>query len=57
MAGPKEIQVDETGPDFVIQNMERILTKSRCETAPLVPLDLFKDDQEVIAFYHGLDIS
>ena len=29
MAGPKEIQVDETGPDFVIQNMERILTKSR----------------------------
>lgn len=28
MAGPKEIQVDETGPDFVIQNMERILTKS-----------------------------
>ena len=29
MAGPKEIQVEETGPDFVIQNMEKILTKSR----------------------------
>ena len=29
MAGLKEIQVEETGPDFVIQNMEKILTKSR----------------------------
>ena len=29
MAGQKEIQVEETGPDFVIQNMEKILTKSR----------------------------
>ena len=29
MTGPKEIQVEETGPDFVIQNMEGILTKSR----------------------------
>merc|ERR1712012_61162 len=28
MAGLKEIQVEETGPDFVIQNMEKILTKS-----------------------------
>lgn len=28
MTGPKEIQMEETGPDFVIQNMEGILTKS-----------------------------
>lgn len=28
MAGPKEIQVEETGPDFVIQNMEKFLTRS-----------------------------